>query len=592
MYLWSHGVMIIFSALSKRWCCLCLLWSATFISFTADAANRIELSGVTGERKQNVELYLSSIAASEINPSARFKNRVNRDIKLALRGLGYYQVVVDFEDKPQGKDYVLHAKITANKFVYIDVNDIRILGGAANDTQFLQLLKNAAPKKGERLHHGKYENYKSELLSLANRKGFFDAKFERTELIVTPGDRRGTVKLFFNSGVRYKFGDISFHGSQINRGRLRSLLTFRKGDHYSARLLGELSQALSSTNWFSSINLEADVENRKDGVLPLRIELVPAMRNVLEAGIGYASYNTDRGLRLKGQWDKPWINNRGHSLSSELALSNPEQKFETRYKLPLRNVTNDYYQFTIGYSNLMDTDTDTDSQKINLAAERNWLLKSGWNRTASVRALYENFIQGSQDDQSLLLLPGLSFSRGTSDGSNMPQTADFYSLSAEVANKALASDTDFVILRGRAGWIGHWSADQRWLVRLDGGVILQEQVLNIPPSMRFFAGGDNSLRGFAYKEIAPLDDRNLFLGGTRLATANVEYQHRVKGDWWLALFTDHGSAWNDRPDWQHSVGIGARWSSPIGPLRIDLAYPVNSDIHRGLRLHFTLGPEL
>ena len=78
--------------------------------FTAHAANRIELSGVTGERKQNVELYLSSIAPSEMNPSARFKNRVNRDIKLALRGLGYYQVVVDFEDQHKGKDYVLHAK--------------------------------------------------------------------------------------------------------------------------------------------------------------------------------------------------------------------------------------------------------------------------------------------------------------------------------------------------------------------------------------------------------------------------------------------------------------------------------------------------
>jgi translocation and assembly module TamA len=589
-----QGVIIIFSALSTSYHWLLLLsLLATLLPAAAHAANRIELSGVTGERKQNIELYLSSIAASEINPSARFKNRVNRDIKLALRGLGYYQVVVDFEDKHKGKDYVLQAKITANKYVYIETNDIRIIGGAANDTQFLQLLKNAAPKKGERLHHGKYENYKSELLSLANRKGFFDAKFERTELVVTPGDRRGTVKLFFNSGVRYKFGDITFHGSQINRGRLRSLLTFRKGDHYSARLLGELSQALSTTNWFSSINLEADVENRKDGVLPLRVELTPSMRNVVEAGIGYVSYSTDnKGLRLKGKWDKPWLNDRGHSLSSELALSLPEKTLETRYKMPLRNVTNDYYQFTFKYTDLKDPEKDIDSQEINLAAERNWLLKSGWNRTASVRALYENFIQGSQDDQSLLLLPGLSFSRGTNSGGNMPETADFYSLSMEVANKALASETDFVLFRGRAGWIGNWSIDQRWLVRLDGGFILQASVLDVPPSMRFFAGGDNSLRGFAYKEVAPLDEQDLFLGGTRLATANLEYQYRVKGDWWLALFTDHGSAWNDKPDWQHSVGIGARWASPIGPLRIDLAFPINSDIQSGLRLHFTLGPEL
>jgi translocation and assembly module TamA len=209
-----------------------------------------------------------------------------------------------------------------------------------------------------------------------------------------------------------------------------------------------------------------------------------------------------------------------------------------------------------------------------------------------MRGLYENFIQGNQDDQSVLFMPGISYSRGTNSGGNMPETADFYSLTVEVANKALASDTDFIRLRGRAGLIGSWSADERWLVRVDGGVILQEQVLNIPPSLRFYAGGDNSLRGFGYQKASPLDESNLILGGTRLATINLEYQHRLKDEWWLAVFTDYGSAWNTNPDWQQSVGFGARWASPVGPLRIDLAFPINNDQQNGVRLHFTLGPEL
>ncbi len=565
---------------------LMLLWLAVTPA-RADAANRIELVGVTGERKENIELYLSSIAQAEINSSSRFKNRVSRDIKKALRGLGYYQVVVDFIDKKDGNDYILTAKITANKYVYIQTNDLRIYGGAAKDTQFLQLLKNAAPKKGERMHHGKYENFKSELMSLANRKGFFDAKFTRTELYVKPGDRRGTVRLYFDSGQRYKFGDISFHGSQIRQARLKSLLKFRKGDHYSARLLGELSQSLANTNWFSSINLEADVDNRKNGELPLRIELTPALKNNVEAGIGY---ETDVAGRLKAKWEKPWLNDRGHSLGADLALSNPEQLLETRYKMPLRDVTNDYYQFVLGYKNL--DKLNTVSQEFNLLAERNWLLKNGWNRNLSMRFLYEDYLQGSQQATSTLLMPGISFSKGSNSGGSMPQQADYYLLAAEIADQSWGSDTDFIRLRGRAGWIGSWSVDQRWLLRLDAGTILQESIESIPSSLRFFAGGDNSLRGYQYRTVAPQDAQGLYIGGLHMAVATMEYQHRVKGDWWLALFTDYGSVWNQNPDWQRGVGAGIRWASPIGPVRLDFAFGLDAKPGTDFRIHFTLGPEL
>lgn len=568
---------------------LCLLLVSLVYCGALQAANRIELTGVTGERKENVELYLADISPAEINHSARFKNRVSRDIKQALRGLGYYQVVVDFVDERKGKDYILHAKITANKYVYIQTNDLRMIGEAANDTQFLQLLKNAAPKKGERMHHGKYENFKKELLSLANRKGFFDAKFERSQLYVRPGDRRGTVKLYFNSGVRYRFGNIDFSGSQIRQARLRSLLTFRSHDHYSARLLGELNQALASTSWFAGINMNADVENRHDGLVDLTVELTPAVRNVLETGLGFA---TDIGPRVKTKWEKPWLNDRGHSLLTDLSLSGPEQSFESRYKMPLRNVSHDYYQFVLGFKNLDEKSTSTRSKELNLVAERNWLLANGWTRNASVRWLYEDFIQADQDDQANLILPGLSLSKGTDSGGSMPMQADYYLLAMEVADQSWGSDTDFIRLRGRAGWIGSWSVDQRWLVRLDAGTILQEEVQNIPPSLRFFAGGDNSLRGYRYRSVAPTDDKQQLIGGTRLASVNLEYQYRLKGDWWLALFTDYGSAWNDNPDWKQSVGAGVRWASPIGAVRFDLGMALDSEPKREFRLHFTLGPEL
>lgn len=551
------------------------------------AANRIEFTGVTGERRDNIDLYLAAYAPAQINKSARFKNRVARDIRQALRGLGYYQVLIDFEDQSDGNDYVLLAKITAGKYVFIDLLDLQMHGDAVRDQEFIALQKKLAPRKGERLHHGKYEEYKKALLNLAHRKGYFDASFRRQELHVTPGKRQGKLYLTFDSGPRYRFGQIRFLHSQIRQARLQSLQPFKSGDFYATDTLAKLNQRLANTAWFAGVDLQVDPEQRANGQIPVDVALTPAVRNVLETGLGYA---TDVGARLKTNWDKPWLNDRGHSLTTALALSRPEQSLEVGYKFPLRDVANDYYQLSFGYQH-KDLE-DTRSTSYNLKGERRWIWQDDWRPGLSLRWLYEDYFQGSQQDKSNLLLPGLVLSRNTDSGGSMPQQASALLLTAEIANRSWGSDTDFIRLYGRLGRIGSFSDDSRWLLRLDAGAILQEAVSSIPPSLRFFAGGDNSLRGYGYQTISPLDPSGQLTGATRLATLSAEYQHRVKGDWWLAAFTDYGDAWNDNADFKRSIGLGVRWASPVGPVRLDLAYGLDRDPNGKFRLHFTLGPEL
>jgi translocation and assembly module TamA len=557
------------------------------------AANRIELNGLSGVYEDNVKVYLSVFDAKQINSSARFKNRVLREIRQALRAQGHYQVEVDFADKKDGNDYVLVANVTPNKFVYIDLLDLQLNGEAVRDNEFTALQRKMAPRKGQRLDHGRYENYKQALLNLSHRKGYFDARFTRGEMVVTPGKRAGKMYLHFDSGPRYRFGDITFSGAQIRTARLRSLLPFKEGDYYSAEQLAKLNQALANTLWFGSVDLNADPDLRQDGRLPLEVALTPATRNTVEAGLGYAS---DVGARIKASWFKPWLNDRGHSLSADLSLSQRDQLLESSYKFPLRDVANDYYQLIFGFRN--QEILSADSREYNLKGERRWLLDNGWYRTASVRWLHSESRTYSENQNTVLrqnsnlVLPGISFDRKSDTGGSMPLGADLYLLNIEAANQAWGADSDFIRLSGRAGWIGAFSPDQRWLVRLDAGTILQESAEQIPLSLRFYAGGDNSLRGYGYQTIPPRDANNEFPGGTRLVTSSFEYQHRMKGDWWLALFSDYGSAWTEKPDWKQSVGLGVRWASPVGPIRLDLAYGLDHDPHGRFRLHFTLGPEL
>ena len=114
----------------------------------------------------------------------------------------------------------------------------------------------------------------------------------------------------------------------------------------------------------------------------------------------------------------------------------------------------------------------------------------------------------------------------------------------------------------------------------------------LPKQLRFFAGGDNSVRGYGFESLGERNAAGAVVGGKHLLTGSIEYEHPVRDDWGLALFVDTGNAFNDWDsiDLKTGAGFGARWKSPIGPVRVDVAWPVDdfSDPH----LHLNIGPDL
>ncbi|KRS22909.1 membrane protein [Alishewanella sp. WH16-1] len=563
-----------------------LLLTLLLFTVPAQAQTTLRLSGLTGELEANVQRYLDRYAATEISTSLRFQSRLEQDIGTALQALGYYHSEIDISLQRNGRNGSrLLIRVTPGEPTRIKETDLQILGDAQNDADFLAILAQA-PKVGDIVHHGRYDSFKASLNSLAQRKGYFDARFSIQRLEVAPSRREAFVRLHFDSGIRYRFGQVSFSGQQIASDRLQSLVPFQAGAPYLASQLGELNQALANTNWFSSILVTADTEAITEHTLPINIELAPRKRNSIETGIGYSD---DVGARLKLNWLKPWLNERGHSLNTKLAISGAEQSVEAAYKLPLQSVATDFWQLQYGLRNR--DYQDTRAIESNLALERHWLLANDWYRTASIRWLYEDYTQADQEDSSSLLMPGISFSRSRQSGSGMPRQADRLLLGIEVSDPSWGSDASFVRLRGRAGYIDSFGDRHRMVSRLDAGAILMETVENLPPSLRFFAGGDNNLRGYAYESVSPLNQQGELIGGRYMATASLEYQYRVTGNWWLATFADYGSAWTDSPDWKRGVGFGVRWGSPIGAVRIDFAWGLDAE-GSPFQLHFSLGPEL
>jgi len=546
---------------------------------------QFKINGVSGALRDNIEIYLQKYTGTDQTPGVRFQTTLQQEIQTALQALGYYHSEITLT-QDEAKAELLHITVTAGEPVRIHQSDIQISGDAATDSDFNTLLAAQAPKQGQILHHGAYDGFKSALKSLALRKGYFDADFELARLEVAPELNQAFVRLHFNAGTRYKFGAVSFSGNQIAEAGLQSLVPFNEGDYYLASQLGEFNQALATTGWFSSILVEGDTKQMQDFNLPINVALEPERRNIIETGIGYS---TDVKTRLKLNWNKPWLNKAGHSLSSKLALSEIEQSVEAAYKLPLASVANDFYQVQLGFRNR--DNQDTESRESNLVLERHWLLKSDWYRTASVRWLYEDFVQADQNDSISLIMPGLSYSRTKQAGGAMPSSANRLLLGIEVSDEAWGSDASFVRLRSRVGWIGSAGNDHRFVTRVDAGAILMEGLSQLPPSLRFFAGGDNSIRGYGYETVSPRNSEDELTGGRYMVTGALEYQYRVKGNWWLAAFSDYGSAWDDKPDWVQGVGLGVRWASPVGPVRLDFAWGLDEP-GKGFQLHLALGPEL
>ena len=546
----------------------------------------LELEGLSGALQDNVDAYMLGVPEEEYSTSLRFQARMEKLILEALNALGYYHPTVSFY--PSEDETELRIVVEEGEPVRIYQSDIQLSGEAKDDPDFLALIDKAQLESGVILNHNRYDSLKSSLRNLALSKGYFDGAYEVSRLEVVPELNRAYVKLHYNSGMRYHFGETDINGSQIESVKVESLRPYEFNQPYEVAKVGEYNQNLSNTDWFSSVFVEPDLEHLGKGrEIPMKVSLAPQAKNQIETGIGFS---TDVGVKGTLKWKKPWVNEQGHSFKSSLSISKPEQTITASYKIPLEDVLNDYYQVQYGMKNV--DNRDTKSLESNLSLERHWRLESGWHRTAFVRYLIENYEQGIQDDVGQFILPGMSFSRSRTKGGAMPTWGDKQSIMVEAGDDSLLSETKVVRVIGRTSWIRSLGENHRGLTRLEVGANVADDFDALSPSLRFFAGGDNNLRGYGYESISPVDESGALSGAKFIATSTFEYQYRVVGNWWAAAFMDVGDAFNDTPEWKRGTGVGVRWASPVGPIKLDFAWGLDANPGDEFQVHFTLGPEL
>lgn len=566
-------------------------WALAAVLLFAGAARaevRLEISGGSEPLRENIRALIGVLPEQSEGLGGAYLRRAREDARQAAQALGYYNARIEVSRDREGEDLLLRLTVEPGPRVNITGVDIRLQGDAERDEAFQELIQTLPLKAGTPLDHGQYEAAKRALQNLALRRGYFDAEFTASRVEVDAVDNTAQVRLTFASGRRYAFGEVRFSETPFSEALLRRLVPFEPGDPYDAEAVAAFNRALLDSRYFQDVRVRPLPEAGPEGTVPVEVALSAQEPNRVGVGLGYS---TDVGPRLRLTWARPWVNALGHSLSTSLELSEVRKQLTGQYQIPLRDPISDFLEIQAGYQD--ESFEDTDTQRFTLSVQRQQQLTSGWQRSIFVRLDQESFEQADQTGTTTLVLPGLSFTRTRVRGGIDPVWGDRLLATVEATDPFIGSDVR--LARGRLGarWLRGVAERHRFFFRADAGAVWTEEFTKVPPSLRFFAGGDQSVRGFAYNSIAPEADNGELLGGRYLLTGTAEYGWHFTEKWRLATFIDAGSAFNEVEEGAFKVGtgFGVAWVSPVGPIRLDLAWGVSED-RIPFRLHFTMGPRL
>jgi len=543
--------------------------------------------------KANIEGYIGSLGERDEEALLRFSRGAEEQARKAAQALGYYQAQIDTEVKPptdQDKSPQLIIRIEPGEPVRLRNVTVRI-EGPATELKAFRIPSSSALRAGEPLNHGHYEDAKRLIQNQASRYGFFRGQFTQQQLAVDPQAGVADIDLVYQSGPRYRLGAVTFSGdSPLDDDLLQRMVSFKPGTPYDSQLIAELNNDLQSSGYFEGVRVDAAPTAAVAEDIPVAVQLEIRKPRTMGLGLGFS---TDVGPRGKANWTRHWVNPQGHSYGWETELSAPRQNVGLWYDVPLDPPLTDKLRFAGGYQNEEIAGTDTLSKLLTVGPEWHSKLPSGWQRVISLKYQREEYKLGDDSGLSNLLMPGVSFSYLRSDNRIDPHNGYRLQFDLQAAKEGLVSDTNLlhgnVLLKG----LTTLGENHRFLARVQfGGSATNGYQNNIPPSLRFFAGGDQSVRGYDYQSLSPKNSDGDRIGGRYMVAGSAEYQYSLTEKWRVATFIDQGNSFNslELPSLKTGVGFGVRWVSPVGPLRLDLAKALDDD--GGIRLHFSMGPEL
>ena len=463
-------------------------------------------------------------------------------------------------------------------------SDIAIEGEGGNDKYLREDLSKFQPQPGEVFDHSLYEASKARITRRLAERGYFDADFATRQVSVTRAENAADIDLVWTSGDRYDMGPMMITQTPkriIRDSLIQRLIYWDEGSYYHQGKLDRFRESLARLDYFAGIDIEPQPENAVDGRVPVKVTLTPAKRSIYTAGL---SYGTDSGAGVRLGLERRYLNDRGHKLLSQIDWAEKRKTATVQYRIPAFAWLDGWYTISTQF---YDEQTDyIDTRRVELVGSRSGQVNDRLNAVASLHALKERWAYVDQQSvtngtkaykRATFVYPSLRGEYIDADNRLFPRDAFGLTLELRGGLSQLGSDANFLQAWALGRWYQGMGERNRLILRGEAGHTFTNNLVDMPPSLRFFAGGDHSIRGYAYREVGPTmiasNGDKFALGGKNVLTGSVEFEHYFNDSWGAAAFVDSGDAFNnDSPDFHTGVGFGVRWRSPVGPVRFDIAH--------------------
>lgn len=553
----------------------------------------LRVSGAEQELSANIIAHTAGINLACDAPRTRINTiipRLSRQITRAARAFGYYHLQESIRierdlETGAGACWVISIDVDPGPRITVASVSVTV---AQNQQYFSAVLDGLSMQAGDALNQASFERIKGQLNSVAVEQGFFDAQITESRLALDLENNTAEAMVAFDPGSRFRIRSVRLEGHEVlDAGFINRYLDVQPGDYYSAESILSVRNSLNESLYFNRVSVSPLHEEVDDTEIPLSIDLQMRPRRAFSFGGGAT---TDTGPRVRSRYENRYLNARGHQFDVNASLSTIQQKIDLGYEIPLANPRTQRLAFSLGH---LSEDVDVyESQTDKFGVDYSFVDQSGWRRNYFVNYQQDRFQLNEQSrDSTNLLVPGFRLTRTQANDTLYPTRGWRLYGQLSGAQEDLLSSTSFVQLNVSAKTLFEFGPG-RLILRADLGSTVIDDLVELPVNLQYFAGGDQSIRGYSYQSLGPINATGETIGGQHQLVGSVEYDFGIRPNWKLAVFTDMGNAFNDFSDieFKQSVGIGIRWLSPVGPIRLDLASALDDD--NKLRLHLSMGPDL
>ena len=586
--------------------CLFVSSLATFAVQAAEVGE-VRIVGLDEPMTDNVRAALTLVEARGKELSGRrlayLVREADNETREALQPFGYYSPTISVERSRGEGATTVTITVDPGQPVTVRRSHVAIEGEGGRDRYLKEDLGEFQPKPGEVFDHRLYEASKTTISRRLAVRGYFDADFASRRVEVTRADHAADIDLVWTSGQRYDMGPLHFEQTPqtiIRPALLQRLQYWEDGSYYHQGKLDRLRESLARLDYFASIDIQPRPEDAVGNDVPVTVTLTPAKRSIYTAGLGYG---TDSGPGIRLGLERRYVNDRGHKALAQLDYAERRKTLTVQYRIPAFAWLDGWYTIS---AQAADEQSDyVDSRRVELVGSRSGEINSHLTAVASLHALRERWAYLADDDGdpatardyrfATFTYPSLRAEYIDADNLVFPRDGLSGTLLLRGGVEGAGSDASFAQVRATSHWYRGIGASNRLLVRGELGHTYTNSLVDMPPSLRFFAGGDDSIRGYGWREVGPriegVDGKLYAVGAENVATASVEFEHYFSENWGAAAFVDSGSAFNDSPEWRTGVGMGVRWRSPVGPVRVDIAHGLD-DPDASFQIYLSVGADL